>query len=35
MDSKLAQLKELAELKTAGVLTELEFEQQKARILTG
>ena len=35
MDSKLDQLKELAELKAAGVLTELEFEQQKARILTG
>ncbi len=32
---KLDQLKELAELKAAGVLTELEFEQQKARILTG
>lgn len=35
MESKLAQLKELGELKTAGVLTELEFEQQKARILNG
>jgi len=35
MDSKLDQLRELAELKAAGVLTELEFEQQKARILTG
>jgi hypothetical protein len=35
MDDKLAQLKELGELKTAGVLSELEFEQQKARILAG
>ena len=35
MDDKLAQLKELGELKTAGVLNELEFEQQKARILAG
>lgn len=35
MESKLAQLKELGELKAAGVLTELEFEQQKARILNG
>lgn len=32
-DDKLAQLKELGELKAAGVLTELEFEQQKAAIL--
>src|SRR4051794_20916124 len=30
---KLAQLQQLGELKSAGVLTELEFEQQKARIL--
>ncbi|MBD3927123.1 SHOCT domain-containing protein [Nocardioides cavernae] len=35
MDDKLAQLKELGELKTAGVLSDLEFEQQKARILAG
>lgn len=33
MDDKLAQLKELGELKQAGVLNELEFEQQKNRIL--
>lgn len=32
-DDKLAQLKELGELKEAGVLNELEFEQQKAKIL--
>ena len=32
MDDKLAQLKELGELKAAGVLSEPEFEQQKARI---
>lgn len=32
-DDKLAQLRELGELKTAGVLTEAEFEQQKAKIL--
>lgn len=35
MDDKLAQLKELGELKAAGVLNELEFEQQKQRILNG
>jgi hypothetical protein len=35
MDSKLAQLKDLAQLKEAGVLNDLEFEQQKARILNG
>jgi hypothetical protein len=35
MDDKLAQLKDLGELKAAGVLSELEFEQQKARILNG
>jgi hypothetical protein len=29
----LGQLKELGELKAAGVLTEAEFEQQKAKIL--
>jgi Short C-terminal domain len=31
--ARLAQLSELAELKTRGVLTEAEFEHQKARIL--
>jgi hypothetical protein len=35
MDDKLAQLKDLGELKAAGVLSELEFEQQKQRILNG
>lgn len=34
-DDKLAQLKELGELKTAGVLTDAEFEAQKAKILAG
>ncbi|HEU4355065.1 MAG TPA: SHOCT domain-containing protein [Actinomycetota bacterium] len=34
-DDKIAQLKELAELKDAGVLTEAEFEAQKAKILAG
>ena len=29
----LSQLKDLAELKAAGVLTDAEFEQQKAKIL--
>src|SRR4051794_29458904 len=33
MDDKLAQLQQLGQLKDAGVLTEAEFEQQKARIL--
>jgi len=32
-DDKLAQLKELGELKASGVLTEEEFETQKAKIL--
>ena len=35
MEAKLAQLKELGELKEAGVLNEYEFEQQKNRILNG
>lgn len=35
MDTKLAQLKDLAELKQSGVLSEAEFEQQKFRILNG
>lgn len=34
-DDTLARLKELGELKAAGVLTEAEFEAQKARILAG
>jgi hypothetical protein len=33
MDAKLAQLKELGELKAQGVLSEAEFEAQKSRIL--
>jgi Short C-terminal domain len=33
MDAKLEQLKQLGELKDAGVLTEAEFEEQKRRIL--
>jgi hypothetical protein len=32
-DDKLAQLKQLGELKATGVLTEAEFEAQKAKIL--
>ena len=35
MDARLAQLKDLAELKEQGVLSDAEFEQQKARILNG
>jgi hypothetical protein len=31
----LSQLKELGELKAAGILTEAEFETQKAKILAG
>jgi hypothetical protein len=34
-DDKLTQLKELGELKAAGVLTEEEFQNQKAKILAG
>jgi Short C-terminal domain len=34
MTSKLAQLKELGDLKAQGVLTEAEFERQKAMILS-
>jgi hypothetical protein len=34
-DDKLGQLKELGELHTAGVLTDAEFEAQKAKILAG
>jgi putative oligomerization/nucleic acid binding protein len=33
MANRLSQLKDLAELRDQGVLTEAEFEQQKARIL--
>ncbi|MET9886684.1 SHOCT domain-containing protein [Streptomyces sp. NPDC006430] len=33
MDSKIAQLKDLGELKAQGVLSEAEFEAQKSRIL--
>ena len=33
MSQKLAQLKELGELKSQGVLSEAEFEEQKRRIL--
>ncbi|MDT9687317.1 SHOCT domain-containing protein [Streptomyces sp. P9(2023)] len=33
MDAKIAQLKELGQLKEQGVLTEAEFELQKSRIL--
>lgn len=34
-DDKLAQLKQLGELHTSGVLTDAEFEAQKAKILAG
>jgi len=34
-DDKLEQLKELGELKASGVLTDAEFEAQKAKILAG
>jgi hypothetical protein len=33
METKLAQLRELGELKSQGVLTEAEFQAQKSRIL--
>jgi Short C-terminal domain len=33
MDNKLAQLKQLGELKEQGVLTEEEFQAQKSRLL--
>jgi Short C-terminal domain len=35
MDERLSQLKQLGELLSAGVLTQAEFDQQKARILNG
>lgn len=34
-DVRLGQLKELASLRDAGVLSEAEFEQEKAKILQG
>jgi Short C-terminal domain len=34
-EDRLAQLKELGELKTAGILTDAEFEAEKAKILAG
>jgi hypothetical protein len=34
-DDKLAQLKQLGDLKASGVLTDAEFEAQKAKILAG
>ena len=35
MQQKIEQLKQLGELRTAGVLTDAEFEAQKARLLNG
>ena len=35
MNDRIAQLKQLGELLSAGVLTQAEFEQEKARILNG
>lgn len=35
VDDRLAQLTQLGDLKNAGVLTEAEFEREKARILDG
>ncbi len=35
MSERLTQLKQLGELLSAGVLTQAEFDQQKARILNG
>ena len=35
MTERLAQLAQLGDLKSTGILTEAEFEQQKARILNG
>jgi hypothetical protein len=35
MNERIAQLKQLGELLSAGVLTPAEFEQQKARVLNG
>lgn len=35
MDAKLARLKQLGELRDAGILTETEFEAKKAAVLAG
>ncbi len=35
MSERLAQLSTLSDLKSAGVLTDAEFDEQKARILNG
>ena len=35
MNQRITQLKQLGELLTAGVLTQAEFDQEKARILSG
>ena len=35
IDTKLARLKQLGELRDAGVLTETEFEAKKAAVLAG
>jgi hypothetical protein len=35
MDDKLGQLKQLGDLKEQGILTDAEFEAQKAKILAG
>jgi len=35
MSDRLAQLKQLGDLMNAGILTDAEFQQQKARILNG
>ena len=35
MSERLAQLSRLSDLKSAGVLTDAEFDEQKARILNG
>ena len=35
MEAKLEQLKSLADLKAQGILTDAEFDQQKAAILAG
>ena len=35
MNERIAQLKQLGELLSAGVLTQAEFDQEKARILSG
>jgi hypothetical protein len=35
MEDKLGQLKQLGELKDQGILTQAEFDAQKAKILAG